>query len=59
MVAAGDSLWSIAARQLGPMASDVDIALHWPKWYAANRALIGDNPGVLLPGQILQAPATN
>jgi hypothetical protein len=59
VVAAGDSLWSIAARQLGPMASDVDIALHWPKWYAANRALIGENPGVLLPGQILQAPATN
>ncbi|UVJ38328.1 LysM peptidoglycan-binding domain-containing protein [Arthrobacter sp. CJ23] len=59
VVAAGDSLWTIAARQLGPMASDVDIALHWPKWYAANRALIGENPGALLPGQILQAPATN
>ncbi|MBO1266834.1 LysM peptidoglycan-binding domain-containing protein [Arthrobacter cavernae] len=58
VVAAGDSLWSIAARQLGPMASDMDIALHWPKWYAVNRALIGENPGALLPGQILQPPAT-
>ena len=37
--------------------SDVDIALEWPRWYAANRALIGGSPDVLLPGQILQAPA--
>lgn len=59
VVASGDSLWSIAARQLGPMANDVDIALRWPEWYAANRAVIGDNPGILLPGQILRAPATS
>lgn len=57
VVSRGDSLWSIAARQLGPMASDVDIALHWPKWYAANRQVIGDDPGLLVPGQILQPPS--
>ncbi|GAA4029752.1 LysM peptidoglycan-binding domain-containing protein [Arthrobacter methylotrophus] len=56
VVSRGDSLWSIAAQQLGPAASDVDIALQWPKWYAANRQVIGDNPGVLIPGQILQPP---
>jgi nucleoid-associated protein YgaU len=56
VVSRGDSLWSIAARQLGPMASDVDIALHWPKWHSANRHLIGDDPGLLVPGQILQPP---
>lgn len=56
VVSRGDSLWSIAARQLGPMASDVDIAFHWPKWYAANRHVIGDDPGLLVPGQILQPP---
>ncbi|WP_284762278.1 LysM domain-containing protein [Arthrobacter sp. efr-133-R2A-63] len=56
VVKRGDSLWSIAARQLGPMASDVDIALHWPKWYATNRNVIGDDPGLLIPGQILQPP---
>lgn len=59
VVSRGDSLWSIAARQLGPMASDVDIALHWPKWYAANRDVIGDDPGLLVPGQILQPPPRN
>lgn len=56
VVKRGDSLWAIAARQLGPTASDVDIALHWPKWYAANRNVIGDDPGLLIPGQILHPP---
>lgn len=56
-VMAGDSLWTIAARALGPNASDLEIALDWPRWYEANRAAIGDNPDVLLPGQILQAPS--
>jgi nucleoid-associated protein YgaU len=57
-VLAGDTLWDIAAHQLGPTASDVDIALHWPRWYEANKAQIGENPHVLLPGQILKAPST-
>ncbi|MCZ9881003.1 LysM peptidoglycan-binding domain-containing protein [Arthrobacter sp. B2a2-09] len=56
VVRRGDSLWSIAARQLGPLASDVDIALHWPKWYSANRHVIGDDPGLVVPGQILRPP---
>ncbi|RKO26729.1 LysM peptidoglycan-binding domain-containing protein [Pseudarthrobacter phenanthrenivorans] len=56
-VHAGDTLWDIAARHLGPGASDVDIASQWPHWYEANRALIGANPDVLLPGQVLQPPA--
>ena len=56
-VLAGDTLWDIAARDLGPAASDVDVALHWPRWYQANIAEIGEDPDVLLPGQILQPPA--
>jgi nucleoid-associated protein YgaU len=55
-VRAGDSLWTIAARALGPKASDVEIALEWPRWFEANKAAIGNNPDVLLPGQILRAP---
>ncbi len=58
-VLAGDTLWDIVATYLGPEASDVDVALEWPRWYAANRALIGGSPDVLLPGQILQAPAAS
>lgn len=56
-VRAGDSLWSICAAQLGPLASDVDIALAWPQLYQANRKLIGSDPGLLLPGQVLRLPA--
>lgn len=55
-VMAGDSLWEIAARDLGRLATDSDIAGHWPKWYAANKDTIGDDPRRLLPGQILAAP---
>jgi hypothetical protein len=57
-VRAGDSLWSITARELGgDAASDVDVALEWPLWYQANKAVIGDNPDLLLPGQVLRPPA--
>jgi hypothetical protein len=56
-VLAGDTLWDIAAQAMGPGASDVDIAMQWPRWYEANRAIIGQNPDVLLPGQILQPPS--
>lgn len=56
-VLAGDTLWDIAARELGPDASDIEVALHWPRWYQANKAAIGENPDVLLPGQILKSPS--
>jgi nucleoid-associated protein YgaU len=56
-VHAGDTLWDIAARELGPAATDVDVARHWPRWYQANKAAIGQNPHVLLPGQILKSPS--
>jgi nucleoid-associated protein YgaU len=55
-VQAGDTLWDIAARHLGPGVSDLDIALQWPRWYEANRGVIGQDPDALLPGQILQPP---
>jgi nucleoid-associated protein YgaU len=55
-VRAGDSLWSLSAAELGPFASDVDIAREWPRLYQANRAVIGDNPDILLPGQVLRPP---
>ncbi|MGF7238125.1 MAG: LysM peptidoglycan-binding domain-containing protein [Frankia sp.] len=53
----GDSLWSIVARQLGPGATDEQIAAAWPAWWAANREVIGPNPNLILPGQVLRPPA--
>jgi hypothetical protein len=55
-VRAGESLWTIAARELGPGASEVEIAARWPLWYQANRNIIGADPNVLLPGQLLRPP---
>ena len=55
-VRAGDSLWDIAAEQLGPQATDWEIAELWPQWYEANREAIGGDPGHLLPGTVLTPP---
>lgn len=52
----GDSLWSLSSDRLGPFASDVDIAVDWPLIYQANRDIIGGDPNLLRPGQVLQLP---
>ena len=52
----GDTLWSIAAAHLGAGASDAEIAAEWPRWYAANADLIGPDPNVIRPGQVLVPP---
>lgn len=53
----GDTLWAVAARHLGPDASDAQVAREWPRWYAANRDVIGDDPDLLVPGQQLRPPS--
>ncbi|MGJ9373962.1 LysM peptidoglycan-binding domain-containing protein [Nesterenkonia sp. CF4.4] len=57
VVRLGDSLWEIAAEHLGSDATDWEIAASWPQWYAANRDRIGDDPGIIHPGTILNAPS--
>lgn len=52
----GDSLWKIAARHLGPDATDAQIAAAWPRWYMANRDVIGDDPNLIVPGTSLTPP---
>ncbi len=58
VVKRGDTLWGIAATDLGPGASAAQIAAHWPRWYEANRLMIGPDPDLILPGHILQPPTT-
>lgn len=57
VVRRGDTLWDLAARSLGPAASDAEIAAAWPRWWHANHDVIGDDPDLLLPGTRLCAPA--
>lgn len=59
VVVRGDTLWDIAAANLPDGASNADIARETQRWYQANRQVIGENPDLILPGQILQAPPSN
>lgn len=56
VVLRGDTLWSIAARHLGPAASSADIDAEWHRWLAANRDVIGADANLILPGQLLSPP---
>jgi nucleoid-associated protein YgaU len=55
-VETGDTLWSIAADRLPPDSTDSDIDNAWRAWYSANTQVIGDNPDLILPGQLLLPP---
>jgi hypothetical protein len=57
VVVAGDCLWTIAARAIGPHATDAEIAAAWPRWYARNRGVVGADPDFLIPGTVLRPPA--
>lgn len=55
----GDSLWAIARRRLTAEAgtpSPARVATAWPAWWAANRSVIGSDPDLIRPGQVLHAP---
>jgi nucleoid-associated protein YgaU len=55
-VRAGDSLWSIAARDLPGAPTVDDVAERWPQWYQQNRCTIGPDPNLIFPGMVLLAP---
>lgn len=52
----GDTLWSIAAQDLGPGASSAEIASAAKLWHQANRAVIGPDPDLIFPHQQLTSP---
>lgn len=54
----GDTLWDIAARHLGEQATDEDVAEAWPRWYEANKDVIGGDPDLIHPGQRLVVPSS-
>jgi nucleoid-associated protein YgaU len=60
LVRPGDSLWDLARSALASSSaaapSTAQVAVAWPAWWTANRAVIGDNPDLLLPGTVLRVP---
>jgi nucleoid-associated protein YgaU len=61
VVVAGDCLWDIAAdalRRAGPEPGPADVAAAVQAWWSANADVIGPDPDLILPGQVLQPPAT-
>jgi nucleoid-associated protein YgaU len=56
IVRAGESLWTIAADELGTDEL-ARIARYWPRIHKLNRALIGSNPNLIYAGQVLEMPA--
>ena len=60
VVQPGDTLWDLAAASLqqagAPEPSDACIAQTWPRWWAANREVIGPDPDLILPGTPLSPP---
>jgi hypothetical protein len=55
-VQSGDTLWALAAAELPPAATGAEITAAWQQIYAANRSVIGSDPALLLPGQLLVIP---
>ena len=55
-VVPGDCLWAIAAHRLAPTATAAEIDRTWRAIYDANRAVIGTDPNLIRPGQILELP---
>lgn len=51
----GDTLWAIAAAA-APGASPAELVGLVRDWHRTNRALIGPDPDLLVPGQVLRAP---
>ncbi|QAY63328.1 hypothetical protein ET495_08785 [Xylanimonas allomyrinae] len=57
VVLRGDTLWAIAARALGGHPTDGQILAATLRWHEANRSVIGDDPDLVRPGQILVPPS--
>ncbi len=56
VVRRGDTLWELAAADLPEAADAATVAAHWRELYDVNRAVIGPDPDLILPGQQLRMP---
>jgi nucleoid-associated protein YgaU len=60
VVVPGDCLWLIAADRLragdGRPAPDAAVARAVDAWWTANEAVVGPDPDLIRPGQVLVPP---
>jgi hypothetical protein len=56
VVVPGDCLWDIASGRLGAAPTDAEIAAAVPAWWSVNAEVIGPDPDLILPGQVLRPP---
>ncbi len=60
LVVRGDCLWHIASERLlavhGRLPTDGEVAAATAAWWRANADVIGPDPDLLLPGQVLSPP---
>ena len=55
----GDSLWAIACRvlrQASQTPADAEVDRYWRAIYAANLSVVGEDPDLIFPGQLLVLP---
>lgn len=52
----GDCLWDLAAAELGPDATVLEVDARWREWHRHNRDLIGHDPHLLHTGTVLEVP---
>jgi hypothetical protein len=55
-VRSGDSLWAISEARLGSRATIADLVDYWHRIYDHNADVIGPDPDLIFPGQLLELP---
>ena len=59
IVEAGDHLWAIAAETVADRTGHTDdesVGAYWQRLVEANRHVVGDDPDLIHPGQIIELP---
>ena len=54
VVRPGDTLWALAEHDLPAPATDRQVTAHWHAVYRRNRGVIGPDPDLIRPGQVLK-----
>jgi nucleoid-associated protein YgaU len=54
VVRTGDTLWALAQRRLPHSATDRQVTEGWHSIYRRNRGVIGPDPDLIRPGQVLK-----